>query len=205
MNIFMFSSFVSDGKVKKIIKKLPHETIAYIPAYYDAPTSFYGNPGYYELGFRRGMSFPLGRNYDERREKLLFSCDAIHIGGGNTFELLFMLRYRGLLPKLKKYVENGGILMGSSAGSIVMCPDISIAQFADDNWLHLSGEELEGLSLVDFYMKPHWEQWAHKKRIFHDFSKEHGKPVYGVREFQAIYVHDGEVDFINGPPKRFIS
>lgn len=201
MNLFMFSSFVYDHKVRKIMQSLPHETIAYIPAGYNSTKQFTPRRGYYEMGFRRGMNFPLGRHYMKYMEDTLFSCDAIHIGGGNTFELLFMLNARGLLPKLKEYVDNGGILMGSSAGGIVMCPDIKIASFADNNWLGLFGGELEGLGLVDFYVKPHWEMWAKEKHAFQDFSKKENKKIICLRENQGVVFTDYGMEFLGGFPK----
>lgn len=201
MNAFMFSSFLCSHKVKKIMKTLPHDSIAYIPAHYLGQKEFTPTGLYYELGFRRGMNFPLGVNYNEKMERMLFSCDAIHLGGGNTFELLFMLSVRGLLPKLKSYVESGGVLFGTSAGSIVMCPDISIASFADSNWLNLEGEQLSSLGLVDFYMKPHWEMWSSEKARFKDFSKKSGKKIVCLRENQGIYISDDGIEFLGCPPK----
>lgn len=204
MNVFMFSSFVSDRRTRKMVEgSLSKKTIAYIPAFYGADSRFHGSWGYYDLGFRSGMQFPLGIHYNEQRKDMLYGCDAIHIGGGNTFELLFMLKARGMLEELRQYVVNGGVLFGSSAGSIVMCPDISIAKFADDNWLGLAGDELNSICLVDFYMKPHWESWKKRKEDFKNFSRRTGKEVYGLRETQGIHISDWGIDFIGGCPKHF--
>jgi dipeptidase E len=202
VNVFMFSSVFSNSKLRDIFRGLlKNKTIAYIPASYSG-----GGRGdmleYFELGFRKSMTFNIGRNYEKSAEKLLFSCDAIHIGGGNTFELNFMLQRRGLIPKLREYVENGGILIGNSAGSIVMCPTIHIAQFADKNELGLLGHELDSLDLVPFDMKPHWDYWARFKPEFQRYQKKSGRPLFCLKESQCLHINDYGVHYYGGTPDR---
>lgn len=204
MNIFMFSSFLTTHKVQRIMGKLTQKkTIAYIPAgWRDTPDFFYGG-AYSAIGFRHGLSFPIGQYYDPGRERVAFDCEAIHLGGGNTFEFLAMMKMRGLLPKLREYVKNGGILIGTSAGSILMCPSIHIAGFADPNY-YLDDDELGSLGLVDFDMKPHWDFWRTRKDMFADFQKESGRTLYCLRETQGIHIDDKGVHFLGGVPDTFI-
>ena len=50
--------------------------------------------------------------------------DVIYLAGGNTFYFLRNLRKSGLIPQLKKFVEQGGVLVGLSASAIIFTPNI---------------------------------------------------------------------------------
>lgn len=56
----------------------------------------------------------------------LFSCDAIHLSGGHTGDFLRRLRQSGMLDKLRSWALDDGILVGTSAGAILMTPTIAV-------------------------------------------------------------------------------
>jgi len=57
---------------------------------------------------------------------------AIFIGGGNTYKLLKELKENDNINKLKKYLLNGGIIYGGSAGAIIFGKDIDGCRLMDD-------------------------------------------------------------------------
>lgn len=64
-----------------------------------------------------------------------------------------MLKKRNLISKLQDYGENGGVIVGVSAGAHIISPTIGTAQFGDENDVGL--DDLLSLGLVKFEMKPH--------------------------------------------------
>jgi dipeptidase E len=62
-----------------------------------------------------------------------------------------------MLPLLKKFIQDGGILTGLSAGAIMMTETIEMAGYppfdCDENEDNL--KNLKSLNLVDFYFFPH--------------------------------------------------
>lgn len=96
-------------------------------------------------------------------ENTLWSCksieglcqyDAIHLSGGNTFRFLSWIRQHNLIDGLRKYVELGGVLIGTSAGSILMTPSIETALLCGDN--NQFGEtDFRSMGMTDFYYLPH--------------------------------------------------
>ncbi|HWD37827.1 MAG TPA: Type 1 glutamine amidotransferase-like domain-containing protein [Fimbriimonas sp.] len=85
----------------------------------------------------------------------LLACDAIHLSGGNTFHFLSWIRKRGLSELLPRYVHSGGVLVGTSAGAILMTPDIATAEHCGDQ--NLDGlTDFSALNLVDFDFLPHF-------------------------------------------------
>ncbi len=89
-------------------------------------------------------------------EKDLGGCDVIHVNGGNTFYLLLQARKSGFDKFIKSFVENGGIYIGSSAGSIVAAPDIGIRRKTKHEKFVPQLKDFKGFGLVDFIVFPHW-------------------------------------------------
>lgn len=87
------------------------------------------------------------------REKL-DSVELVIIGGGNTFHLLNEARKTGFDSWLIDNL-NDKVYMGTSAGSILMTPNIAIASVdnGDENTVGIS--DLAGLGFVDFELSPH--------------------------------------------------
>ena len=93
--------------------------------------------------------------------------DLLFVGGGNTFKLLHEVRSRGFLEPVRRFVELGGAYYGGSAGALLACDDISIADGHDPNDIGLT--DLRSLGLVPrLAILPHYEpssensaqQWA---------------------------------------------
>jgi len=83
------------------------------------------------------LYFDVDKEYDEKKIEELLACDAIFLSGGNTYYFLNSLRKRKFLPKLREYVRIGGILIGVSAGSIIMSKTIDITTLHDENTIGL--------------------------------------------------------------------
>lgn len=201
-NIIIFSTFRASKKLKtRIHDKIGDgKTLGFISA---DPLTMYGKMAPYfdfkDMGFSRMIIFPVGLYFRKDRIPELLACDAIAIGGGNTFELLYMLKTWGMDKVLREYSKTGKILMGESAGGIVMCPKIRIAQFADPNYFGM--KDLDSLHLVDFEVKPHWGYWKKFRKMFKDYANENKVRLYGLNEGQAIWVTDNGTKFYGGMPE----
>lgn len=86
----------------------------------------------------------------------LLDCDAIHLSGGNTFSFSRWLEQAGLFGPLREFAHARGVLIGASAGAILMTKWIATAL--------LCGDEAEdapagyaSLALVDFGFWPHYQ------------------------------------------------
>jgi dipeptidase E len=123
------------------------------------------------------------------------SCDAIHLTGGNTYTFLRWLRARRVLPILRSYALNDrGVLIGTSAGAILMtptietallCGDVRPADFTDD----------EALGLVDFLFWPHYRRGA-KLSV----PLDPGRVVYGCEDGAGIIVDGVAVELHGAVP-----
>ncbi len=76
--------------------------------------------------------------------------EAVYIGGGNTYKLLYLFKISKFEIKLKKFYENGGIIYGGSAGAIVLGKNIATVE---EEKKENNGKCLfeEGLNLLNNY------------------------------------------------------
>lgn len=93
--------------------------------------------------------------HDGESEAALLACDAIHLSGGNTFEFLHWLKRSSLMQRLPRYVADGGVLIGVSAGAILMTPSAACAGLCGDQRTGRVTDD--ALGLVDFHFWPHYE------------------------------------------------
>lgn len=87
---------------------------------------------------------------------MLAETDFVFVSGGNTFYLLQEMRKSGFSELIRPYLEKGGYYGGSSAGSVVAGPDISLFEALDDPSLAPELEDHRGLNLVDVVLFVHW-------------------------------------------------
>jgi dipeptidase E len=134
----------------------PRAQIGYIPEASDPARVVFDRKRecYAQMGAELSVYFD--EDASERERMALLSCDAIHLSGGNTFTFLYWLRERGLLPMLRRYVAAGGVLVGVSAGAILMTPSVRSSSLCGDP----PDERLTdyaALGLVDFHFWPHFD------------------------------------------------
>lgn len=144
------------------------------------------------------IHFPVDIYYDEVMLSQVMKSDLIYLDGGNTFYFLNSLRRSGFLQELKKYIKNGGIISGLSAGAIMMTDDIEMAAYPefdrDSNEIHL--KNLKSLGFVDFYFFPHFKKSKRYETAFKKYSKKSNKLIYACPNGSGIIVQDETIQFI---------
>ncbi len=149
-------------------------------------------------GVKKQRCIAIDKALSKEEEKELFSSDAIFLGGGNTFYFLQSMREHKLLPKFREYVKKGGILLGLSAGSILMTPNIMMAALpkadSDDNDVGL--KNFSALGLVPFEFAPHYSPSAKRDEELKKYSKKLSHPLYACADGQGIVVKDGAIHFV---------
>jgi dipeptidase E len=194
-------------KVDNELLKLFNKTslsIAYIPSCSDLTRKYFNQKiDYYKaLGIEDLKYFDLDEEYDALTVNEIFNYDAIHLSGGNTFYFLHLLRKRGLIDLLGAYVKDGGILIGISAGSIIMTNDISVAGVGEESDENIIGiEDKIGLGLVDFEFAPHWNGSMEYLELISKYAKDKNKVVYACKDGDGIIINGNDIKLI-GDVKR---
>lgn len=148
------------------------------------------------------------RVYDKEEIKKHFQrADLIYIVGGCQHILEKLFRETDTIDILKQ-MANEKVIMGTSAGSIVLGRKITSADFWKERYpkdwdLAKTHEEL---NLVNFNIIPHYMREDHKKwtkSFFERVLKENPFPIYAITDTQMVVYHDGELEFVGGVPEIF--
>ena len=133
-------------------------TVGYIASQPDPDRRFYKQTQalYQSIGYDMSVYLELESGFDNASLNQLLTLDAIHLSGGDTFRFLSSIKHRNLEPLLISYFQKGGILIGVSAGAMIMTPSINTATLCGDTCNDVDAD-WSGLSLVDFTVIPHVE------------------------------------------------
>ena len=149
-------------------------------------------------GLKHFLCIPVDQPLSGEDEAALLASDAIFLGGGNTFYLLHHLREHKLLGKLRTYARSGGLLMGLSAGSILMTPNVMTAEVpsldSDEN--EVGVKDYSALDLVPFEFSPHYRPNRKTDAELLSHSKRSKRPIYACADGEGIVVRDGTIRFV---------
>lgn len=180
-----------DERLLALIDK-PNPTIGYIPSSTDPERTWHKKQqAYYKsLSADLAIYFELETEYQPDKTKDLFACDAIHLSGGSTYNFLYWLRKRGFISLLHDYVANGGLLIGVSAGAILMTPEISTTHLCGEQPSH-NLNDLSALNFVDFAFLPHINQIESPEAKLIEYSVTQKRKIFGCNDGDGIIV-DGD-------------
>lgn len=131
--------------------------------------------------------FDLSQNFSDTDLKKLTEYNVVYLSGGNTYTFLNSAQKRGLKQLLQKVLEKGGLLIGASAGSMMMTPTIDLACSYDDNAIGL--QDTRGFHFVPFEFHPHYVSEDDEVLArYHTNNK-----VYLCKDGDGIFVSDNEV------------
>lgn len=108
--------------------------------------------------------------------EILNRNDYIFVSGGNTFYLLQELRRKGADILITEQIRAGKLYIGTSAGSIILCPDIEFVKEMDYNHTAPELQSFTGLNIVDFYILPHYLDFPFEE-ITQNIVKKYGKKL----------------------------
>lgn len=183
--------------VKRIKELLGNNSfkLGYIPSrtdkerkYFDAAKEYFDSLGVTEI-----LYFDVDEEYEELKVAQLSSCDGIYLSGGNTFYFLQKLKERKLTFLLKELAENGKLLMGVSAGGILMSKSIKIAEYIDEN--EIQSKELDSLNLVDFEFMPHWQTQTLRLQELLDYSLNQESSIYTINDGSGMIIEGSRIDY----------
>lgn len=130
------------------------------------------------------------------------TAEAIFVGGGNTFRLLYRLQTNDVLDMIRDRVRQGMRYLGASAGTNLACPTIRTTN--DMPIVEPAG--FVALGLIPFQINPHYLDQdpdsrhmgeTRETRIL-EFFEENDTPVAGLREGGWLRVEDDSAR-VEGP------
>ena len=99
----------------------------------------------------------------EGKTNLDIKTDIIYVCGGNTFALLKYAKESEFKEQIEKLFSRGGLYMGSSAGSLILSPDIESAAEINPDKNKVGLSDIKALNFIDFAFVPHYRVSMDKK------------------------------------------
>ncbi len=139
----------------------------------------------------------------------LEAADILFFSGGDSFYLMHWLNKSGLTKLLPELLKTR-VYVGISAGSMVTGPNLSLSQ-SKQLYGSTRGDsdsrDVEGLSFVDFLIRPHLNSPSFPKvraDFLGEIANKSPEKIYAIDDNTAIKVVDGEVEIISeGEWKEF--
>ena len=136
----------------------------------------------------------------------LAECDAVFIGGGNTFRLLKTLYETGLLEAIRAKCRAGVPYIGTSAGSNVACRSIRTT----NDMPIVQPPSFDALQLVMFNLNPHYldpdptstHMGETRETRIMEFHEENDVPVLGLREGGLLRIEGNTMTLLGDRPLR---
>lgn len=133
----------------------------------------------------------------EQISDFLKSKDAIFMQGGNTYYLLKQARACNLKSVLEKFLAEGKVYVGTSAGSYIMCPDIEVMNWKDSSRFNQHGlTNLKALGFVPFRLFCHFNRHLDDQEKIKELVKQSEYPAYIINDGEGLLVEDGNIKFI---------
>jgi len=124
-------------------------------------------------------------------------AEAIAVGGGNTFHLVYLMHKMGIMDAIRNRVQQGIPYMGWSAGANVACPSLKTT----NDMPIIEPESFNCLNLVPFQINPHYLDAnpeghggeTRQQRIEEFLIVNRAITVVGLREATLLWVEDGQI------------
>jgi dipeptidase E len=133
-------------------------------------------------------------------------AEAIAVGGGNTFHLVYMMHKMGIMEAIKNRVQQGIPYLGWSAGANVACPSLKTT----NDMPIIEPESFTCLNLVPFQINPHYLDAnpaghggeTRQQRIEEFLLVNSETTVVGLREATLLWIKDGRIALKGSRPMR---
>ena len=134
------------------------------------------------------------------------NADLTYIVGGKQHLYSKIFHEMRMVDEIKQIADKK-VIMGTSAGSIVLGSQIKSEKFWKERYnAKLEDFEYQELGLVPFNIIPHYLREDHKKwtkEFLENVLADNPFPVYAITDEQAIAYLDGEITYIGGEPEIF--
>lgn len=173
--------------------------IGYIPAapdprrkHFEEKAHYYSKIGFTDMGFLEPTD--MERDCDD-----FFSRDLIHLSGGQVTEFRDRLVLSGLDLKISAFLKRGGVILGVSAGAMVLQKSFGLVRFLGEKG------DFKGLGFFDFEVSPHTNEYFPDLRRLEDYSLKSKCTVYALNDGDVLTINDsrnGQKVKMYGNPRK---
>ncbi len=135
-------------------------------------------------------------------------AEAIVVGGGNTFNLVYHLHKNGIIEAVKEKVLSGTPYIGWSAGSNVACPTLKTT----NDMPIIMPKSFDCFNIIPFQINPHYTDFiqpnhageTREQRLMEFLEINREMDVLGLREATMLLIEGERMELIGRKPARLI-
>ncbi len=132
-------------------------------------------------------------DFDCQSAQDLLRYGAVLLNGGNPFYLLSSMRRAGCAPVMEELARDR-VLIGVSAGSMVLGPSLAMAQlYTPEMNAEVGLADLSGLCLTDALVLPHYTKFLARFDRFEeraaDYERQTGARILRLDDGRAVVCH----------------
>jgi dipeptidase E len=191
-------------KVRKLLPDMPSNlNLAFVTTasdpYEDKAWLYEDRDKLISMGFKV-KDFDIKNKTQETLNQELNNVDVIFIAGGNIFYLLEKTLKSGFDKVVKQLIDKGVVYIGSSAGSVLLCPTIEYCKTFDDPKIAPNLKSYNGLGIVDFLIIPHYEKekYIQRQETVKNEWRNKGFNIKLITNNQAIIIDGKECEIVEG-------
>lgn len=138
-----------------------------------------------------------GKTYRQLSDELS-AIDVLFVSGGNTFFLLEKAKESGFDKLVETLIRKSVVYIGSSAGSVLLCPTIEFVMGLDDPKLAPSLKSYKGLNEIKFLLMVHYGDPEYKE-IYKGILKRWKNKKYPIK-----LLTNNQAIIINGNSQKIV-
>jgi dipeptidase E len=130
------------------------------------------------------------------------NTDVVHLSGGEVIPFADRLRATGCDHLLKDFVQRGGVVVGVSAGAMILGRTFKTSAIFKENGFFI------GLGLYDFEIIPHASEMFPRNDAVKIFAEKNNVNIYTLNDGDILVIHGkkiktlGNIDYFVGSPTK---
>jgi dipeptidase E len=196
MKFFLYSDKITPDLNRMLMQEfnINKAVITYVPsastdkaiAYFEAFKKSFAHENIQEFYY-----LTLDQSFDyQSAEKLLKKSDILFLSGGHTFDFIKNIRSAKFDQLIVEFSNSEKLLLGQSAGAILMSPSLNTAQIIGDTKSFTQNKN-QGLGLFNYEICPHYTESLDPEII--SYSKSITNTILALPEDSAAIINNGRL------------
>lgn len=127
--------------------------------------------------------------YSGERLGYVLKYNIMHLSGGNSFEFIRKIRDKHFGRLISQHLSGGGLIVGVSAGAIILTPQLDTAHLAGDKGKY-HGSAYEGLGIVPFEFYPHYKGGSYEDTVLSEYAREASAVIFACPDSDGLRIED---------------
>lgn len=176
----------------------PGKKLSYISSDVDPDGYYHRKNSQYYQQYELALSAPFESHkpHSDTALQALFDGDAIHLPGGDTGTCLRNLKKGAIYAPLQSWIQDGGIVVGVSAGAMILTPTIAVDEFMGQSADEELPSDPSAMNILPFEFLPHFdEKTVSMDKLLH-YSIHNHNPIIACPDGCGVVVCNNQIECV---------